>query len=92
MNLKQKFTTEGIFNALLHIHRNNGETYQAKMVRQLDSATPMISSYLTYFSQHDLIEKEEGNTKKWLSLTDKGSELAREFERLDRVFEEVESQ
>jgi len=91
MNLRDLFLTTGRVNALLHIHRHESETYKSRMMRSLETSQPMIDGYLNDFNDHDLIRKKQDGQKKRLSLTSKGSEIARELEKLDRVFKEVEN-
>jgi len=83
--LKSYLIKESNVDTLLHIHRNNGETYGAKIKDQLEISTRGTHNKLDKLHEYGLIEKEKHAGAQLLSLTDRGKELAREFEELEKV-------
>jgi len=89
-NIKQFLVKESNIDVLVHIYRNNSETYVSKIATKMDLTRQHIQDKVNNMNYLGLLNKEDEAGKQILSVTDRGEELAQEFERLNRVFREVE--
>jgi len=91
-NIKQFLVKESNIDMLVHIYRNNSETYVSKIATQIDLSRQSVQNKVNTMHDLELLSKEDEAGTQFLSVTDRGEELAQEFEGLNRVFREVEHQ
>jgi len=91
-NIKQFLVKESNIDMLVHIYRNNSETYVSKIATQIDLSRQSVQNKVNTMHDLELLSKEDEAGTQFLSVTDRGEELAQEFEKLNRVFREVEQQ
>jgi len=91
-NIKQFLVKESNIDVLVHIYRNNNQTYVSKIATQIDLSRQGVQNKVNTMHDLELLSKEDEAGTQFLSVTDRGEELAQEFEKLNRVFREVEQQ
>ena len=91
-NIKQFLVKESNIDVLVHIYRNNSETYVSNIATQIDLSRQGVQNKVNTMHDLELLAKEDEAGTQFLSVTDRGEKLAQEFERLNRVFKEVKQE
>jgi len=90
-NIKS-FTVKEIRFDILRILLNEGEWYAVKISNRLGFSNIWVSKQIKKAEELGLVTRESDAGKEIVELTENGKELAREFERLERVFQEVDNE